>query len=149
MRVLKSLAAIAALTLGAGMAQAQVTGNTGPGTPNLVGSAESRELRGIDETESNLNKARDEARNAARPKGNRALPAKPEDVTVGSDIRDSKGVLLGKVESVGMAAAVVASAGGKVEVPLEAFGKNSKGLLLPVTKAEFDKMVADANTPAG
>jgi hypothetical protein len=78
----------------------------------------------------------------------RAVPAKPGDVTAGSDVRDSKGVVLGKVESASMSAAVVATEAGKVEVPLEAFGKNSKGLLLALTKADFDKMVAGANKPA-
>ena len=149
MRVVKPLAAIAALTLGAGVAHAQAGGNTGPGNPVLVGSTDSPELRGPDDTARNIEKARDvAARNANRPKSSRAVPARPEDVTVGSEIRDSKGAVLGRVESVNMSAAVVAGAAGKVEVPLESFGKNNKGLLLALTKAEFDTMVADANKPA-
>ena len=149
MRVVKILAAAAALTSGAGAAHAQAGGNTGPGNPVLVGSENSPDLRGPDDTASNINKAREEAaRNAPRPKGNRAVPAKPEDVTAGSEIRDSKGVVIGTIESVSMAAAVVVSPGGKVEVPLESFGKNNKGLLVGMTKAEFDAAVAAANKPA-
>ncbi|RYD89430.1 MAG: hypothetical protein EOP61_31665 [Sphingomonadales bacterium] len=68
-------------------------------------------------------------------------------MTIGSEIRDSKGAVLGKVDSVSMSAAVVAAEGGKVEVPLESFGKNNKGLLLSLTKAEFDAAVAAANKP--
>ena len=141
-RLVKSLAVIAAFTLGAGAAQAQI----------LVGE-ESRDFSGTDKTkaaEAERNAAIAATRKAAKPvKGNRAVPAKPDDVTVGSEIRDSKGVVLGKVDSVSMSAAVVSAEGGKVEVPLESFGKNNKGLLLSLTKAEFDAAVAAANKPAG
>jgi hypothetical protein len=140
MRLLKSLAVIAAFTLGAGAAQAQI----------LIGE-ESRDFSGTDKAkaaENERNAAIAETRKPKPVKGNRAVPASPDDVTVGSDIRDSKGVVLGKVDSVSMAAAVVAADAGKVEVPLESFGKNNKGLLLSLTKAEFDAMVASANKAA-
>lgn len=141
MRLFKALAVIAAFTLSAGAAQGQV----------LVGDAESRDYRGTDAA-----KVAEKERNAAieatkAPKavrGNRAVPATPDDVTVGSEIRDAKGLVLGKVDSVSLSAAVVAAEGGKVEVPLESFGKNNKGLLLSLTKTEFDAIVAGANKPA-
>ncbi|RYE02825.1 MAG: hypothetical protein EOP61_07105 [Sphingomonadales bacterium] len=139
MRLLKSFAVIAAFTLGAGAAHAQI----------LIGE-ESRDFSGADKNkvaESERDKAMAEAAKPKAVKGSRAVPAAPEDVIVGSEIRDSKGVVLGKVDSVSMAAAVVASTGGKVEVPLEAFGKNNKGLLLAMTKPEFDAAVAAANKP--
>lgn len=139
MRLVKSLAVIAAFTLGAGAAQAQV----------LIGE-ESRDFSGTDKAkaaESERNAAIAETRKAKPVKGSRAVPASPEDVTVGSDIRDAKGVVLGKVDSVSMTAAVVAAEGGKVEVPLESFGKNNKGLLLSLTKAQFDAAVAAASKP--
>ena len=141
------LAALAAgLTFGAGAAHAQ--GGQGPGNPVLVGSVGAPELKGPDDTATNIDKAMREERLAAeKGKVSRAVPAKPADIVAGSDVHDSKGVVLGKVESASMSAAVVASAVGKVEVPLEAFGKNNKGLLLALTKADFDKMVADASKP--
>lgn len=148
MQMLKLAAIAAGLTLGAGAAQAQATGSTGPGNPVLVGSVGAPELKGPDDTASNIDKAIREGSRAERPKSARAVPAKPEDVAAGSEVRDSKGAVLGKVESVSMSAAVVAGTGGKVEVPLEAFGKNNKGLLLALTKAQFDAMVAEANKPA-
>lgn len=139
MRLLKAFAVIAAFTLSAGAAQAQI----------LVGE-ESRDFSGVDKAkaaEKEREKAMADSKAPKTVKGSRAVPATPDDVTVGSEIRDSKGVLLGKVDSVSMAAAVVAAEGGKVEVPLEAFGKNNKGLLLAMTKADFDAAVAAANKP--
>lgn len=39
---------------------------------------------------------------------------------------------------------MVAAAAGRVKVLLEAFGKDRKGLMLSITKAEFDAAVASA-----
>jgi len=145
MKAVKLAALAACLVFGAGVAQAQ----QGPGNPVLVGSVGAPELKGPDDTASNIDKAVRESREeAGKAKPSRAVPAKPSDVTVGSEVRDSKGVVLGKIESASMSAAVVVAEAGKVEVPLEAFGKNNKGLLLALTKADFDKMVAGANKPA-
>ena len=150
MQIRKLAAVAASLVLGAGGAHAQAGGSTGPGNPVLVGSVGAPELKGPDDTAANIDKAmRDEARNrSANPRSSRAVPAKREDVAVGAEIRDSKGVVLGTVDSLQLSGAVVASSAGKVEVPFEAFGKNNKGLLIAMTKADFDKMVADANKPA-
>lgn len=143
------LAAIgAALVLGIGTAQAQQASG-GPGNPVLVGAVDAPELKGPDDSASRIDKAVRESRlEAEKGKPTRAVPAKPADVTTGSEVRDSKGVVLGKIESASMSAAVVATEAGKVEVPLEAFGKNNKGLLLALTKKDFDAMVAGANKPA-
>ncbi|NYT41298.1 hypothetical protein HZY97_11055 [Sphingomonas sp. R-74633] len=146
MKAVKLAALVAGLVVGAGAAHAQ----TGPGNPVLVGSVGAPELKGPDDSAANIDKAVREERveAAAKAKTARAVPAKPGDVTAGSEVRDSKGVVLGKVESVDMSAAVVVAEAGKVEVPLEAFGKNNKGLLLALTKKDFDAMVAGANKPA-
>ena len=105
---------------------------------------------GGDTYERDAMRARDEAvaRERAR-NGGGGVAAKPEDIVVGAEVRDQRGVLIGAIESVTMTEAVVVTPAGKVAVPLEAFGKNRKGLLLSTTKAEFDKIVADANRPAG
>jgi len=146
MKAVKLAAAAAAMMLGTGVAHAQ--SGQGPGNPVLVGSVGAPELKGPDDTASNIDKAVRESREeAAKAKPSRAVPAKPGDVTAGSEVRDSKGAVLGKVESASMSAAVVATEAGKVEVPLEAFGKNNKGLLLAMTKVDFDKLVAGANKP--
>jgi hypothetical protein len=144
MKMLKLLALAFALTIGAGVAHAQ-----GPGNPVLVGSENAPDLRGPDDRAKNIDNARDAATAQPRRNTNRARAAKPEDVSVGAEVRDSKGVVVGTIESVSMAAAVVVSPGGKVEVPLEAFGVNNKGLLIGMTKAAFDAVVAGATKPSG
>ncbi|MCW3834543.1 hypothetical protein ACFQ1E_04255 [Sphingomonas canadensis] len=152
--MLRSTLAIAGLTLGAGAAHAQAVSAppavAGPDA-TLVGS-EARDFRGGDAAARSAEIARDEAiargQRAERTKAPRAVPAKPGDIAAGAEVRDSKGVVIGTVESVAMADAVVSAPGGKVAVPLEAFGKDRKGLLIGITKADFDAMVASANAPA-
>jgi hypothetical protein len=149
---LELLLTAVALGFGAGTAHAQVAPTTSP--PPGVGVAESSGVRNsADSYDRETDRVRDEAVEKKRnerdaTKGMRAVPARPEDVAIGSEVRDSKGAVIGSVESVSMSAAVVVSAGGKVEVPFEAFGKNNKGLLFNMTKEEFDKVVADASKPA-
>ena len=156
MKLFLKLAVLAAsLTLGAGLAQAQAPSAPPSGPPNAGLSVENPQVRnGGDTYDRDMMRARDEAvaRERANGRSNSSgggVPAKPEDIVVGAEVRDPKGVLIGTIESVSMAAAVVVTPGGKVEVPLEAFGKNRKGLLLPMSKADFDKAVAEANKPAG
>lgn len=155
--ILKLFLVTAALGLAGGAAQAQqAPANPAPAASEA--SADNSIIRhGGDTIERDVAVARDAAiakqREASRPgagaKPTRSVPAKPEEVTIGSEVRDTKGVLIGTVESVSMAAAVLKYDTGKVEVPLEAFGKNNKGLMIGMTKADFMKAVADANKPAG
>lgn len=148
---LAAIGAAAILATGAACAQTAPAG-AAPAGPGLT--PENPAVRnGGDTMDRDANAARDAAIANARdrdnaPKTARAVPAKPADVIVGSEVRDSKGVVIGTIDSVSMAAAVVSSTGGKVEVPLEAFGKNSKGLLVGMTKAQFDAAVAAAVKPA-
>lgn len=83
-------------------------------------------------------RARDTARKDA------ARPAKPADLTNGATIADSKGVEVGYIKAVDSDGVVVATQSGQVKVPADAFGKNSKGLLIGMSKADFDKLVAQA-----
>jgi len=77
--------------------------------------------------------------------GGRARPAKAEDVKVGTPLLDKTGAAIGSIESVEADGAVVATVAGKVKVPLEAFGLNKRGLLVDLSKSEFDTLVAQAN----
>jgi hypothetical protein len=84
---------------------------------------------------------------SAKPKKSKGpAPASAADIVAGSQILDKKGVLVGTVDSVDADGVVVATASGRVKVPVEAFGKDSKGLVFGVTKAEFDQMVAGAGS---
>ena len=80
----------------------------------------------------------------------RSVAARPSDVVPGREVRDLKGVLVGTVESVDAQGAVIAAGAGRVMVSLEAFGVNKYGLILEITKAEFETLVANATAgPAG
>ena len=90
-----------------------------------------------------------DAQTSAEPNAPRGTAASAGDLAAGSEVRDRKGIVVGTIEAVEADGAVVSSARGKVKVPLDAFGKNRKGLLLGITKAEFDAVVASAVAPAG
>jgi hypothetical protein len=152
--IVKMILGLFAIGGAAGTAHAQGPGGpvTAPPPPPSAGQmVENPEVRnGGDTSYRDDRRARDDA--IARERGratntSRGAPAKPEDVTEGAEVRDPKGVVIGRIESVSVANAVVVTEAGKVQVPLEAFGKNGKGLLLPMSKSEFDKLVAEANKP--
>ncbi len=86
-----------------------------------------------------------DARSGMASRKDAARPALAADLTVGATIADIKGVEVGYIKSVDSAGVVVATAAGPVRVPAEAFGKNKKGLLIGLTKADFDKLVASAS----
>lgn len=155
MKSMLKLAAIAcAAILATGTAYAQGGPPAGGGAPAGPGyTAENNTVRnGGDTTDRDAEAARRDAIEAQRtrertPRTARSVPAKPDDVVAGAEVRDRKGAVLGKVESVSVGSAVIATAVGKVELPLEVFGKNAQGLLLDTTKADFEKAVAEANKP--
>ena len=74
-----------------------------------------------------------------------ARPAEPAEVVAGRPVNDNTGEAIGTIESAAADGAVVSTNGGRVRVPLEAFGIASGNLLLAMTKAEFDAIVSGAN----
>ena len=83
-----------------------------------------------------------------RKGGGRTVPAAASDVVVGLEVADKKGMVLGIVESVDEASAVIASPAGRVRVPRDVFGKNKHGLVLDILKPDFDDQVVAANAAA-
>ena len=90
-------------------------------------------------------------RNAAvaRAQLGRSRPAKAADVIAGKPVNDSTGQLMGLIEKVEADGAVVYNGAATVKIPVEAFGMNRKGLLLDLTKSEFDRLVASAKPSPG
>jgi hypothetical protein len=86
---------------------------------------------------------------AARAKQARARPAKPSEITAGSTVNDPSGDRLATIEGVAPDGAVLFNGSARVKVPLDAFGHNRKGLLLDMSKTQFDDLVAAANVPSG
>jgi hypothetical protein len=77
-------------------------------------------------------------------------PASASDIVVGSQVSDSRGRPVGAISRIELDGAVVTTAGGAVRVPLDAFGRNEKGLVIAITKSQFDALVAKAQAaPAG
>lgn len=153
MKTMLKLAALAcAAMLATGTAHAQGGGAPASGAPAGPGyTAENTTVRnGGDFADRDAEKARNDAVEAQRmrertPKTARSVPAKPEEVIAGAELRDPRGAVVGRIESVSVGSAVVVTAVGKVELPLDAFGMNNKGLLISMSKADFEKAVAEAN----
>jgi len=78
-------------------------------------------------------------------KSGRARPATKDELTPGATVNDKTGVAIAKVEQVDADGVVVSMGAAKVKVPAEAFGHNKGGLLLDMTKAQFEQVVAQAN----
>ena len=56
----------------------------------------------------------------------------------GTSVYDSKGVSIGKIESVSGKNAVLSSGGTKASIPISSFAKSDKGLVIGMTKSEFE-----------
>lgn len=82
---------------------------------------------------------------AADSKSDRARPATAAELIAGAPVRDKTGVAMAKIEQIDPDGVVVSTGTLKVKVPAKAFGHNRGGLLLDMTKAEFDQIVAKAN----
>ena len=87
-----------------------------------------------------VRESREGSEKAAR--SGRARPANAADLTVGAEVRDSEGVPIGTIELVDAAGVQILSEGRRARLPADAFGKDRHGLLIGITKAEFDKAVA-------
>ena len=74
-----------------------------------------------------------------------AVPATAADIKAGAPLRDIKGVAIGTIVSVDASQAVVDTGQTKIGVPLVAFGKDDRGLLLGMTAEKFNALVAAAH----
>lgn len=72
-------------------------------------------------------------------------PAKLAELAAGALVNDKTGILIAKIDKVDSDGVVVSTGAAKVKIPADAFGHNKAGLLLDMTKAQFDQIVAKAN----
>ena len=70
--------------------------------------------------------------------------ARKDELTAGAIVNDKTGAAMAKIEQVAADGIVVSMGAAKVKVPAEAFGHNKAGLLLDMTKAQFEQVVAPA-----
>ena len=73
-----------------------------------------------------------------------ARPATAAELIAGATVSDNSGAVIAKIETVEPDGVVVSTATGKVKIPADAFGHNKAGLLLGISKAQFDQVVAQA-----
>ena len=69
------------------------------------------------------------------------------DVKAGVAVFDQKGGEVGKVESVSAKGAVVSTGKARAEVPVSSLGKNDKGLVISMTRAELEAASAKSTPP--
>ena len=152
-RLLKTVAIAGTLTLGAGTAWAQAGPPQGSATGGNVPrpglekndpvrmSDNEREARVVLERVSRETRERGESRSTRRT---RAVAAEAKDLVVGAEVRDLEGVLIGTIEAVDAAGVQIVSGTSHAKLPAEGFGKNRRGLLVNMTRADFDRQVAAA-----
>jgi hypothetical protein len=87
-------------------------------------------------------------RRAGLPRSATPVPVHPDDVVAGVDVRDSRGKILGRIEKVAPGVATIASDNGRIEIEFASLAKNNKGLLINMTKAKFDAILAGPAKPA-
>jgi hypothetical protein len=73
-------------------------------------------------------------------------PAKASEIVVGAAVYDKTGAAMAKIEQVDQDGVILSLGPAKVKIPTDAFGHNKAGLLLDMTKAEFEQVVAKANS---
>jgi len=91
----------------------------------------------------------------ARRKHASAVPATTADITAGAQVRDVKGVPVGTIAALASNEIVadpnqpvVDTGQVKIAVPLAAFGKDDKGLMLSITAEKFNQLVAQVQAKA-
>ncbi|RYG87677.1 MAG: hypothetical protein EON59_06750 [Alphaproteobacteria bacterium] len=71
----------------------------------------------------------------------RPVPVSTKDMVQGLEVRDAKGLVIGKVETIGKGFATVVSEIGRVEVDFSSFAKNKNGLLINMPKSKIDALM--------
>jgi hypothetical protein len=152
--MLKLLSVAALLTLPA-VAAGQVTGSrVNPGdNPGATETAGENARRAQETADQAVAEARAEAA-AEAPAGTapaataaQVTAATAADIRAGISVRDPQGGLVGTVESVDAEGAVVSTGSVRAKLPMASFGKNEQGLVISLTKAEFEA-AARAQSPS-
>jgi hypothetical protein len=93
-----------------------------------------------------------ESTTSAAPAASAAAEATPTsaatqaDLKTGTTVYDSAGATVGTIQSVTATGAVVASGKLRAEIPAASFAKNARGLVIGITKADFEAAVTRAKS---
>ena len=88
-----------------------------------------------------------EAQAEAAAEGEAVRPVTISDVREGNAVHDPQGGVVGTVESVDETGAVVSTGQARARLPFSSFGRNGRGLVIAMTRAQFEAEVA-ARTPS-
>jgi hypothetical protein len=145
-RLLVLIGAVAGLV--PAIALAQMSGGLSAPTPDIRNSDLSMHDSAPD-LHDQLLKYRERERSdkirAQSHNGGPSRPAHKDELTTGAVINDKTGAAIAKIDQVDADGVVVYNGVAKVKVPAAAFGHNKAGLLLDMTKADFEQVVASAN----
>lgn len=86
-----------------------------------------------------LAEARDQAASGTEAGEVRAVTV--TDVREGSAVHDTQGALVGTVESVDETGAVVSTGRARAKLPFSSFGRNGRGLVISMTRAQLEAEV--------
>jgi hypothetical protein len=130
-------------------AQPVIVGGSGPAQPP-PGSGNSAQASALDREAQAAYNQRVGSQNLTSNSDHRktqpkAVPATAADIKAGAALRDINGVAIGTIVSVDANQAVVDTGQTKIGVPVIAFGKDDKGLLLGMTAEKFNQLVAAAH----
>jgi len=148
-RSIASISVGLSLLATAGMANAQAMPGSGSPAPGTGDSA--KIVSGNREANAAYNQligaadSTQPAKKHAHGASTAAVAATAADLTVGSALRDSKGVRIGAVSQVDPDGVVVDTGTTKIKVPATAFGKDSQGLMLGITAEKFNELIAKAH----
>jgi len=144
------ITALGLFALDSTAANAQAAGGYAPPQPsamhpdsNAVTANNREQVEGYNHVANNL-----EGRNAANVSKVSASKATAADLTVGAAVRDVDGRLIGKIASVEPDGVVIDTGQSKAKLPLNSFGKDKSGLLIGITAAKFNQMIAAAHAQA-
>ena len=154
MSVKSSWVAAVSAALLATSGAAQITGSrVNPGT--LPGDRAAKAPASADEPERPAQaEARVEAEGEVEaeaddgsPAGGSIVAATRSDFRAGAEVRDPEGGLVGTVESVDDDGAVVSTGSVRAKLPFGSFGKNDRGLVISLSRAELEAAAA-AQSPS-
>ncbi len=147
-KLLSGAVLAAGALLASGAAHAQTGGAAVPGHAQPVLGTEKNDSTRMSNDDRDANVAaeravRESREGGERPKAGRARPAKPSDLVIGAAVRDSAGVPIGSIERIDPDGVQILTGDGKhAKIAADGFGKDRAGLLIAMTKADFDKAVA-------
>lgn len=139
--LLTTMASAAALALPVGAASAQT--DTGAG---LSAEVQSTVDAAADPAASPPTEAGAQANAQATAGESKVVAVTEADVKAGDAVHDTSGASVGTIESVGASGAVISTGKSRIQVPLASLGKNDKGLVIAMSKAELDA-AAEASKP--